>query len=288
MGLDKYFSRRHGHKARKVEFQLQSMDGELRTAIWNVLCLTFWPDRERGEWIRNDTTLGNLLRSLWIFYFRQPIDEYDNVWHFWEDYLKRFIYSCEWHEVYDLLEFVLDHWPDNYELQDKFIPIINGALQLELSGYRIVGRQITPITDETELAAIGQALEVADRISPVTIQLGDALRKLSDRHDPDYRGSIKESISAVETLCRLIADEPKLELGKALGALERAGNVTIHGALRGAFSKLYGWTSDDQGIRHALMEEPNLTFEDAKFMLVACSAFINYLLAKAAQAGIQL
>jgi hypothetical protein len=64
--------------------------------------------------------------------------------------------------------------------------------------------------------------------------------------------------------------------------------INFHPALKEAFDKLYGWTSDAEGIRHGLglMEEPNLEFEDAKFMLVACSAFINFLLEKAAKAGI--
>lgn len=52
-----------------------------------------------------------------------------------------------------------------------------------------------------------------------------------------------------------------------------------------AFSKMYAYTGDAEGIRHALMEETNLGFEDAKFMLVSCSAFVNYLKAKAARAG---
>ena len=49
-------------------------------------------------------------------------------------------------------------------------------------------------------------------------------------------------------------------------------------ALRNAFSSLYGYTNDAEGIRHALLEEGNLTKADAKFMLVCCSAFINYAL----------
>lgn len=60
----------------------------------------------------------------------------------------------------------------------------------------------------------------------------------------------------------------------------------MHPALKGSFEKLYGYTSDAEGIRHALLDEPNLDFEDAKFMLVSCSAFVNYLKAKAAKAGI--
>ncbi|VAX31463.1 hypothetical protein MNBD_NITROSPINAE05-986, partial [hydrothermal vent metagenome] len=46
------------------------------------------------------------------------------------------------------------------------------------------------------------------------------------------------------------------------------------------FSSLYGYTSDEGGIRHALMESENVDFNDAKFMLVVCSAFINFVLGK--------
>ena len=62
----------------------------------------------------------------------------------------------------------------------------------------------------------------------------------------------------------------------------------MHPALNKAFSTLYGYTSNAKGIRHALLEESTLDFEDAKFMLVACSAFINYLKVKASKAGIEL
>jgi len=62
----------------------------------------------------------------------------------------------------------------------------------------------------------------------------------------------------------------------------------MHSALKSAFSSLYGYTSDADGIRHALLNEPNLYFEDAKFMLVSCSTFINYLIIKASKAGIKI
>ena len=64
--------------------------------------------------------------------------------------------------------------------------------------------------------------------------------------------------------------------------------IELHTALQQAFKKLYGYTSDADGIRHALLEEASLDFEDAKFMLVACSAFVNYLKIKASKVGIQL
>jgi len=40
-------------------------------------------------------------------------------------------------------------------------------------------------------------------------------------------------------------------------------------------------------IRHSLLNEPNVDFEDAKFMLVACCAFVNYLISKMPIFGIE-
>ena len=52
----------------------------------------------------------------------------------------------------------------------------------------------------------------------------------------------------------------------------------IHPVLEAAFEKLYGYTSDASGIRHAgQIDGPEATFDEAKFMLVACSGFVNYL-----------
>lgn len=84
----------------------------------------------------------------------------------------------------------------------------------------------------------------------------------------------------------MIAGDQKATLGTALRLIEKDGSVQIHKALSSAYSSLYGYTSDSAGIRHALTEgEEPLHFEDAKYMLVSCSAFINYLLAKADKAG---
>jgi len=44
--------------------------------------------------------------------------------------------------------------------------------------------------------------------------------------------------------------------------------------------KLYAYTSALEGIKHSIMEEKDIYIFDARFMLVICSAFVNYLLAK--------
>ncbi len=64
--------------------------------------------------------------------------------------------------------------------------------------------------------------------------------------------------------------------------------IELHPIRKVVLDKFYNYTSDADGIRHALIDEPNLSFEDAKFMLVSCSAFVNYLVTKASKAGITI
>jgi hypothetical protein len=113
----------------------------------------------------------------------------------------------------------------------------------------------------------------------VRTHLTRALKLLSDRKAPDYRNSIKESISAVESIARDLTGMPKATLADALKVLERDNR--LHPALKEGFLRLYGYTSDEGGIRHAMLEEPNLGAADAKYWLMSCTSFINYLKARA-------
>lgn len=163
---------------------------------------------------------------------------------------------------------------------------VNSILKDELSGYRFVSGRIVQITSDDEIAAIEQALSMPDSLKAVREHLSQSLTLLSDKKQPDYRNSIKESISAVESLSKIVTKQNKATLGPALNAVEK--QTELHAVLKEAFQKLYGYTSDAQGIRHALMDKPTLDIEDAKFMLVSCSAFVNYLVVKAQKAGITI
>ena len=117
-----------------------------------------------------------------------------------------------------------------------------------------------------------------DSATNIRTHLNKALELYAQRPVGDYRNSIKESISAVEAYCREITDENTL--GDALKKLNSKG-VLIPPMLKVAFEKLYAYTNQpDTGIRHALMDEDGTytpALEEALFMLVSCSSFINYL-----------
>lgn len=158
-----------------------------------------------------------------------------------------------------------------------FIEACNAFLEKEKSGYRFVDEKIIEISSSHEVNEIEKAIEMATPYYGVKHHLSSAISLLSNKEKPDYRNSIKESISAVEALCKKISNDDKATLGTALKSLEKKGSM--HPALKAAFLALYGWTNDADGIRHALMEESNLTSADARFMLISCSAFINYVIA---------
>jgi len=173
------------------------------------------------------------------------------------------------------MEFVSQNFP--YRPAESFVSACNDTLTREVSAYRFVGGVITPISNEAEISEIGEALDRGR--SPVRTHLARALEMLSDRKSPDYRNSIKESISAVESLVAAVVGE-KGTLGQLVKKLE--DEIGLHPALRTAFSNLYGYKSDEDGIRHALLESRDLAFEDAKFFLVVCSAFVNFVESKVA------
>ena len=280
----KLFSERTGLKTVRTEIQVNSMDDALRNRIWNVLEFYYWSKGSTHPF--EDVTTSDMLSlftKMWHYLFKKPVDALTGEWTEDYDALRRLYFKCKWYEVYDFVEFVANNY-QNKEINERFMKTCNDVLQSELSAYRFVGGQITQITSEEEISEIEEALEVP--LKPVNTHLSNALRLLSDRKSPDYRNSIKESISAVEAICRLITKDEKATLGQALKEVET--KITLHGALKNAFSSLYGYTSSAEGIRHALLKEPKLSFEDAKFMLVSCSAFINYLVSKADRAKIEL
>jgi hypothetical protein len=276
------FSHRKGLKPIKTSIQIDSMDNDLRNKLWNGLSLHVWDSVDWQNWSRRN--IGVLVRRIWHSYFKLPLDEVPQHWTKALTQIRQYFFECPWNEVYDLLEFIALQYEEGYN-EDKIGSLIefeNNVLENEVSAYRFVDRRITQITSEVEIAEIEEAL--AGPLKPVNAHLRRALDLLADKKTPDYRNSIKESISAVEAVCKLISKNGKASLGEALKALKD----DLHPALRKSFDALYGYTSDEQGVRHALLDESKLNFADAKFMLVSCSAFINYLIAIAGERDFDL
>lgn len=266
------FSQRKGYKPISNIIQRERMSDELRNTLWNILDIKVWKEMDFYESRYINSDLDSYSIILWHFHFKLPVDTRPDNSVDIIKYLRQYFFSCEWNEVYDFIEITLNHFK-NPELSD----LINTNLEHELSAYRFINNIFSDITDEQEILMLEETLRDRDFPS-VNQHLRRALELLSDVKNPDYRNSIKESISAVESLAKIMTSEPKATLGEALAVIKR--NSNIHPSIVEAFSKLYGYTSAEGGIRHAMMAVPNLSYSDAKFFLISCTSFIYYLKSK--------
>jgi len=279
----KRFSERKGLTKVKEKIQIDSITSDLRIRIWNVLDYYYWKSNERKKFPLLKGYSRILFTRLWHNYFKEPVDTLTFKWNRDLSKVRFRFFNCDWFELYDFIEFVANEYPDE-EKNEKFKNTCNEVLEEEISAYRFVGKQIVQINSKEEISEIEKSLETP--FTTVSAHIETALCLMADRKTPDYRNSIKESISAVEAICQIIAKDDNATLTKALGVIEKKLALNIN--LKDAFRNLYYYTSSAEGIRHALgfMEQPNLNLEDARFMLISCSAFINYLITKASKAGI--
>lgn len=274
------FSERIGKTSVRTALQVESVDEKLKNRLWNTILDDFFNKLSDLSSFGKQSDKAAICLVIWKEFFGNRSDEiptYSGGSSIYVkgavDFFKKWFLKSAWYEKYDFIEFLsaLDS-----TLRLGFIEKCNNDLAKEMAGYRIVDRRIVQITSEEEIREIEDALGNSNQWSSVGTHLTTALDLLSNRDNPDYRNSVKESISAVESLCVIITGDAHATLGKALTLIEQ--KYQIHRALKNAFSALYGFTSDSGGIRHSLLEDDiSVTMEDAKFMLVSCSAFINYL-----------
>jgi len=271
------FSQRKGFKPVREIVQLESMDESLRNAIWNcfheeIVQTDGFMDNARN-FVSTYGVIHRFADLFWADFLKKPIDSRPQGQQDIYDALRQMFFRFSWCEVYDFVEFTVERLNRTQSFQNA----VNKALETEMAAYRLVQGKIVEITGRTELNAVDEALAQSD-FQGASLHLKRALELISDKHNPDPRNSIKASISAVESASKEIAKLPKATLEDAIKMLEKNGE--LHACLKAGFSKLYAYTSDKGGIRHAMLDEPNLTKADALFFLVTCSAFINYLKSK--------
>ena len=182
--------------------------------------------------------------------------------------------NWKYYDVFSFLEAILE-WYDRTFSGCPYYVLCNNIFKRECVGYRFIDGKIVYIIDPCEIDEIEEALNIKYTACKKCIK--KALNLLYDRDNPDYSNSVKESISSIEAMCNIILGTKNVTLGQALNKMEESG-LKIHSAMKNAYKALYGYTSDKSGIRHNSGLDENTTFEEAKYMLVSCSAFLNYLI----------
>ena len=279
------FSERYGYVKPAEVLKRGYLDEEGITALCNCYDhLAMWFNQYDINYggRRHNESYTKLEETIWCFFMNQRRDDFYG-YNRHEIAATEYLLSAqnEWYRKFDLIEFTINVLRKMTPQNDRFfatvvtnfVKILNSTFKRLDYAYRVVDDQIIEITDQEEITAIEEAVR---QNSTIKTHLSEALKLMSNRQTPDYRNSIKESISAVEALYREITGESTL--GDALKVWEKKG-VKIPTFLKSGIEKLYIYTNDKRtGIRHSLMDDTESpTFDEAKFMLVSCSAFVNYI-----------
>lgn len=287
------FSDRNKIKPENTMIQNKEFDKRTRIQLYDMI-INFYEEVYKG-YSASAPSIQGFLGYIQVNIYSEMIDPYythsqDKIFSALKDTFLNGTYDDVLTVVESLVRYLDKYLKDTNRISyyDDFLKkytklslyqISNKYFEREFIGYRFVDNIIVPISDSIEIDSIEECL--GNKLKPVTEHISKANKFLADRTHPDYENSIKESISAVEAMCEIITGLTGKEatLGYMLKKLEEKG-IEIHKGLKSAFNILYGYTSDANGIRHAGdIGGSSSTFEEAKFMLVTCCAFINYLTA---------
>lgn len=279
------FSERNNIEKLSEEIQLKKLDDRTRIGILNMWS-KFYEDVKWRSML-NNTNRKDILRLIITNVYNQPAP----TWSLLKETIvlnevEKTIRYDKYNKVFDLLEYTISMFHSlkmgstyRYGYQNNnYFSQLNKLFEQEFVGYRFIDNKISKISDPIEVKSINDTFSVS--YDTVKGHILKANVFLSDRDNPDYQNSIKESLSALEALAQIITgiNGAGATLGKMLKKLEDDG--IISGAMKSGFSALYGFASEGKGIRHSSVNGTEVGFEEAKFILVISTAFINFVMAK--------
>ena len=276
------FSQREGKALLPEPMRLEHVSENFRNLVWLAVDNTIkkeWivSENYREEYYCESASMYHIVYDYTVKVLHWPHDhiEHDPPEH--HDLLRKTILESDYDLVLTLVEFILRHNSCLPHLQ-KDLENAFREVSLAYAVQTIKGLPtIVPRFSEESGAATQQAIETIEQSGPAGAKthLHDAVEAINEQR---YADAVRESIHAVESVARTIDPEAGKTLGPALKSLKKEG-VLNHRALQDGFSKLYGYTNDENGIRHALLDEgaADVDLDDAVFMFGACASFAAYL-----------
>ena len=283
------FSQREGYESMPEPMRLGELSKDLRQEIWNearrLLLLMRETVGERYtrflDYFGEDAT--RVIERVIGKIQNETEDEIDTEFDVVLDVFKEIILDSSFNSVLDLVELVICEIPKLEINQNRFSTEIRRSFERHAAAYWLDTSSHPPRFFPRSNKAQGEATRSAiETIRASGMEGADTHLRLAADHinARQFADSITDSILAVESVARTIDPKAKT-LGSALKSLQKSG-LLKHSALKEAFSNLYGYTNDEQGIRHALLdkERPDVDLEEAIFMFGACASFAEYLVYK--------
>ena len=278
----KLFSYRHGFRdfnpEEILEINRKNMTPELRTRLENLIIKTLHSLKEHNFYIWEE-----IINHIWDAFLHKHLLFTPNLTGIIQE-----IEKMPWYKIYNLLEFMYISFQEHSIMGfSVFLESeLNKILEEEFAPYRMIEGLIIPISDDEEIKTVKETFENLDRFHPAKEHLKKALKLLSNRESPDYVNSIKESISALESLANLILGTS----GKSLTAIHQklCSELKCPKPIEMQIKLFYDWVSKEEGIRHGKVhEKTTIGQSEAKLIFIQICGLINYLITKLSEKGIR-
>lgn len=174
--------------------------------------------------------------------------------------LESWFFEAECCKVFDFIEFILPLIRRDGDNIDEVIQFCNYAMETEEAGFRIADDKVVRVLTGKELQEVEQAIQSIAQ-EPVHKHLSKALEVLGNRKTSNYREAVLEAIAAVDYVMELF---PSYRVsGESLLPIISNPNGLV-------------------SFKHALTEgSMAVSFDKARYWLVACASSINLLKEKA-------
>ena len=277
------FSQREGKAPLPEPMKLKHLSRKFRVRITRLITDQIQRESltDRTYWATDNLSNMNVILAEYLCEQREVFDAPES--HCPVEDKRLVIGWCEedsYDSVLTLIEFILQHSKCPKNLRADLLAAFDRPPLVAYYVSKLNGRlTITPRPDVESGLATQQALSIVENEGSNGAR--EHLRKAANNiNEAKYADSVRDSIHAMEAVARTI-DLDAGTLGQALRKLEKKGFLE-HGAIKQAFEKLYGYTSDENGIRHSMIEEeaPNVGLDEAVFMFNACAAGAAYLIKK--------
>jgi len=268
-GAGERFGVRHGFEKRGSP-QDARMDHRLKNGLWNVF-YEHWPYDE------------GVRAGIWTDWAELTLDDFDRKerlggadpnHHIVLSTLKKIYWGIpedEHYRIYELVEVVCGILEASR--RREFAADINTVLAENLSVYRLAKCRLERTMSDLEHGSVKKASEISAKSRE---HVEKAIKHMSPT-SPDYEASISESIKLVEHTAQGLGGK-----GNGLNSMVDglSEGLALHPAMTGQLSQLYKFANRTS--RHSVAGEYKPDSNDAKAVLVWCSAMANYLTDKAA------
>ena len=273
------FLQRYGYEPLPKPMRTGEISGDLRREVWDDIYDFLKQNSLRGPTIQCFTgNASNLLVTVFGKFHKKPKSQINYDFKATYNFCELIITAGKAHDTINFIEIMV-----NERGSDGFAPRIRRLFEKHSAPYYLDTSKKPYWFVQSASREQGESTEQAieslheNKMNGAATHLREAAKHMNAEQ---YADSIVDSIHAVESVACTICPESKT-LGAALKSLGKAG-ILKHPALKQAFEKLYGYTNDEQGIRHALTEQdaPDVGLDEAIFMFGACASFAAYLAQK--------